>query len=244
MLIPACVHPARINRHIPLLPRTVSVPIAQPANTKATTVVHRAPHGPPVRPDGTNPIPPRLRSIACAPCGRPVVLERIKQQRLPPPPTVGAAIARTESTKPTVPLRAPVVPFVRPGMLFIPRPPVARLALAPRTKHNTTRAPSPVRRIPPAPPVAMEVHPPLPSIERAPIVNRLNFKHPVLLLAHRAPRGPPAELDKKVPRLPPPPTVPAPIAPHRSTKHKIHSRGLHVLLGPPVPLVKKEQYLV
>ena len=34
------VHPARINRRLPLLPRTVSVPIASPENTKVVTVVH------------------------------------------------------------------------------------------------------------------------------------------------------------------------------------------------------------
>ena len=35
---PPSVHPARINRRLPLLPRTVSVPIAKPANTKIKMV--------------------------------------------------------------------------------------------------------------------------------------------------------------------------------------------------------------
>jgi len=218
------------------------VTAVQPGITKATMAVHRAAHGQRVLLDDINPKTHRAITIAYATCGRPVVRERIKRQHLPSQPIVVAAIARMGSTKPMVHLRDLVVPFVRPGMRLLPCPPVVWHATEASTKHKTTHFPSPVLRIPPVPPVAMEVHPPLPSTERVPIVNRPNFKHPILLLAHRAPHGPPAELDKKVPRLPPPPTVCVPIADPANTRHKILSPVRLAQLGPNVLPVKKAPY--
>ena len=39
VMLPPCVHPASIKRRLPLLPRTVSVPIALQVNTKVVTLV-------------------------------------------------------------------------------------------------------------------------------------------------------------------------------------------------------------
>jgi hypothetical protein len=94
--------------------------------------------------------------------------------------------------------------------------------------------------IPPALRVNSAAHQQLPSIERARIVHRTNFKHRVHLLELHAHRGPPVELERKDPHHPPPPTVPVPIALRRNTKHKQPSRVLLASIGPHAILEKKE----
>ena len=166
----------------------------------------------------------------------------MKQPHPVRPSIVVAVIAKMESTKPMVLLREPVVIFVRLDLRLPPRPRVARHALGPSTKLKTMLNRLPVLPMPPVLLVSSAAHQRLPSIERARIVRRTNFKHRVRLRGLHAHRGPPVGLERKDPHHPLPPTVPVLNVPRRNTKRKQASRVLLASIGPHAMLEKKEPH--
>jgi len=166
----------------------------------------------------------------------------MKQPHQVPPSIVCVVIVKMESTKPMVLLRDPVVIFVRLGLLLTPPPRAVRNAQGPSFKHKVMLLLLPVPLIPPAQLERMEVHPRIPSTERAPIVHHTNFKHQVRLLELHAHRGPPALPGKRDPHQPRPSIVNAPIVPTPNTKHYQHSRVNLARIGPNVPLEKKDPH--
>ena len=137
-------------------------------------------------------------------------------------------------------LLGPVASFVRLGLRLPPRPQVARHALGPSTKLKMRLLLLPVPIIPRVLLERMEVHPRIPSTERAPVVHRTNFKHQALLLELYAHRGPPVVTVKKDPHRLRPSIVPVPHVPIPNTKHKQHSRVPLARIGPNAPLGKKD----
>ena len=166
----------------------------------------------------------------------------MKQPHQVPPSIVCVVIVKMESTKPMVLLRDPVVIFVRPDLRLRPSPPVAPRVLDQRTKLKMLVLLLPVPIIPPALLERMEVHPRIPSTERAPIVHHTNFKHQVRLLELHAHRGPPALPGKRDPHHPLPSIVNAQIVLQRNTKHYQHSRVNLARIGPHATLEKKDPH--
>jgi hypothetical protein len=164
----------------------------------------------------------------------------MKQPHQVPPLIVCVVIVKMESTKPMVLLLDPVVIFVRLGLRLRPSPPVAPRVLDQRTKLKMLVLLLPVPIIPPALLERMEVHPRIPSTERAPIVHHTNFKHQVRLLELHAHRGPPALPGKGDPHHPLPSIVNAPHVPIPNTKRKQHSPVNLARIGPHAMLGKKD----
>jgi len=157
-----------------------------------------------------------------------------------PPSIVCVVIVKTESTKPMVLSQDPVAVFVRLGLLLRPPPRAVRNAPGPSFKHKVMLLLLPVPIIPRVLLERMEVHPRIPSTERAPVVHRTNFKHQALLLVLHAHRGPPVVPVKKDPHHPRPSIVPVPHVPIPNTKLKRHSRVRLARIGPNAPLGKKD----
>ena len=156
------------------------------------------------------------------------------------PPIARVVIVNMESTKPMVFLREPAVIFVRLDLRLPPRPRVARHALGPSTKLKTMLNRLPVPIMPPVLLVSSAAHQRLPSIERARIVRRTNFKHRVRLRGLHAHRGPLVVPVKKDPHHPLPPTVPVLNVPRRNTKRKQALPVFLASIGPHAMLEKKE----